>query len=206
MQVTNQLYRLLLLGFISAQIACNSNVETVESKDDLGRVIRYERSKKNFAKQGLYQKYFLDGKLAEEAHFIADSMEGAHKYFYPSGGLESVEHYRKGAYHGKYQKYYESGTLQLDQTFENGVLQGQSLGYYPNGTVKEKVTLVNNEENGPFSEYYENGVLKTEGLYAPGDDVPLEEGELKEYDENGNLVRIADCKQGVCITKWKKES
>jgi antitoxin component YwqK of YwqJK toxin-antitoxin module len=205
MQVTNQLYRLLLLGFISAQIACNSDVETVESKDDLGRVIRYERRKKDFAKQGLYQKFFPDGKLAEEAHFIADSMDGEHKYFYPGGGLESVEHYRKGAYHGKYQKYYENGTVQLEQNFENGALQGQSIAYYPNGTVKEKVTLVNNDENGPFSEYYENGVLKTEGVYVPGDDVPLEEGELKEYDESGTLVRIADCKQGVCLTKWKKE-
>jgi len=32
----------------------------------------------------------------------------------------------------------------------------------------------------------------------------LEEGTLKEYDEKGQLVRIANCKSGTCLTQWKK--
>jgi len=28
---------------------------------------------------------------------------------------------------------------------------------------------------------------------------------LKEYDETGQLVRIADCQLGICRTKWTKD-
>jgi antitoxin component YwqK of YwqJK toxin-antitoxin module len=124
--------------------------------------------------------------------------------------VESIEHYQKGEYHGKYQKFYESGQLKIEQEFVDGAMQGFSLRYYPNGVLEEKVTIRDSEENGPFWEYYENGNLKTEGSYAPSEDasfsdnVSLEQGELKEYDENGQLIRIADCNKGVCLTRWKK--
>lgn len=188
------------------QFSClNSPIEKVEHKNDQGQLERFERRKKDFAKEGLYQRFSEKGELLEEAHYSNDSLDGERKYFYTNGKVESVEHYVKGTYEGKYQKYYDTGVLQLEQEFVNGALEGVSIAYYPNGAVKEKVVLRNNEENGPFTEYYENGAIKAEGTYIPGEDVPLEQGELKEYDETGQLVRIADCQSGICHTKWKKE-
>ncbi len=177
----------------------------METRDAEGRLERYQRRTSDSAKDGLYQKFRPDQTLLEESHYRNDTLEGERKYFYASGKVESVEHYTHGQIEGKFQKFYENGTLQVEQTYSNGALNGESIAYYPNGTVREKVTLRDNEENGPFTEYYENGKIKAEGNYLPGDDGPLENGELKEYDESGTLVRIAECSSGVCLTKWKKE-
>ena len=197
---------LILTGslFLFCLVYCGNNpVETVEHRDERGQLERFERRKKDFAKEGLYQRFSDTGNLLEEALYSNDTLNGERKYFYPNGTVESIEHYQKGIYHGKYQKFYESGSVQVEQEFVNGALEGLSIAYYPNGVVKEKVTLRNNEEDGPFTEYHENGALKAEGRYIPGEDLPLEQGELREYDEAGQLVRIADCQSGICRTRWK---
>jgi len=198
--------RYLALGvFVLFQIFCKQNpLETVENRDAEGRLERWQRRKTDFAKEGLYQRFAANGILLEEANYVNDTLEGERKYFYPNGTVESIERYRRGQYHGKYQKFYENGQLQIEQEFVNGTMQGLSLRYYPNGVLEEKVTIRDNEENGPFWEYWENGNLKTEGNYAPSEDGNLEQGELKEYDESGQLVRIAHCDKGVCPTRWKK--
>jgi antitoxin component YwqK of YwqJK toxin-antitoxin module len=188
------------------QTFCKENpLETVETRDAEGRLERYQRRKTDFAKEGLYQKFAPDGKLLEEAHYLNDTLDGERKYFFPSGAVESIERYRRGQYHGKYQKFYENGQVFVEQDFVDGAMQNVSLRYYPNGVLQEKVTIRDNEENGPFWEYWENGKLKTEGTYMPVEEgESAEQGELKEYDENGQLVRIADCKNGICLTRWKK--
>jgi antitoxin component YwqK of YwqJK toxin-antitoxin module len=167
---------------------------------------RFERDKKNFAKEGRYQKLSAEGKLLEEANYHLDVLEGERRYFYPNGNVESLENYKNGKLHGKYRKFLENGNVRLEQDFEDGVMQGLSVRYYPNGAIEERVTMKNNEEDGPFQEFYENGKLKTEGTYAPFEgESALEQGELKEYDESGQLIRIADCVNGRCSTRWKKD-
>ncbi len=179
-------------------------LEAVESRDAEGRIERYQRRSSDSAKEGLYQKFRPDNSLLEERHYRNDTLDGERKYFYANGKVESVEQYKHGQIEGKFQKFYETGALRVEQTYVNGALNGESIGYYPNETIKEKVILIDNEENGLFVEYYEDGKIKAEGSYIPGDDGPLENGELKEYDETGTLIRIAECSSGRCITKWKK--
>lgn len=185
--------------------SCRENpVETVENRNPEGQTERYQRRKKDFAKEGLYQRLSQQGRLLEEAHYSNDTLEGERKYFFPNGTVESVETYRHGQYHGPYRKYYENGQLYVEQEFADGAMQGISTVYYPNGKIREKVTIRNNEEDGPFQEYWENGNLHFEGTYVPDEEGSSEQGELKEYDESGQLIRIADCNRGVCLTKWKK--
>ncbi len=188
-----------LLLFLTA---CESNVETVENRNAFGHLERYQRRKKDFAKEGLYQRFHEKGYLIEEAHYRHDTLDGERKFFYASGQVESVEHFRKGVFHGKYQRYYESGQLQLEQAFVDGVLQGISTAWYPNGKIKEKVTLRDNEENGPFTEWYENGQLKAEGAYLDGEN---EHGLLKLYDTLGQLERTLECQMGACRTTWVRK-
>jgi len=205
MQSTRFRLYLAVCLLVLIQVFCKENpLETVESRDESGQLERYQRRKTDFAKEGLYQKFALDGRLLEEAHYLNDTLDGERKYFFPDGKTESIENYRRGQYHGKYQKFYESGQLFVEQEFVNGAMQGKSLRYYPNGVLQEKVSIRDNVENGPFWEYWENGNLKTEGTYLPNEEESLEQGELKEYDENGQLVRIADCDKGICTTRWKK--
>ncbi|MCC6463129.1 MAG: toxin-antitoxin system YwqK family antitoxin [Saprospiraceae bacterium] len=181
--------------------ACQSNIETVENRDAFNRLERFERRKKDFAREGLYQRFHEKGYLLEEAHYLNDSLEGERKYFYPNGKTERVEHYARGIIHGPFLQYYDDGQLQLQQTFANGVLQGLSTSWYPNGAIKEKVTLADNEENGPFTEWYENGKIKAEGNYLDGDN---EDGELKLYDTLGQLERVLKCQRGACQTQWTR--
>ena len=187
------------------QVFCTENpIETIENRDAEGQLERYQRRKKDYAKEGVYQRFSPNGQLIEEAHYTNDTLDGERKYFFPSGSVESIEHYRQGQYHGKYQKFYVNGQLNVEQEFVDGAMQGISVRYYPNGVVKEKVTIRDNDENGPFWEYWENGNIQFEGTYQPNEEGSAEQGELKEYDENGQLIRIADCNNGVCLTRWKK--
>ena len=73
--------------------------------------------------------------------------------------------------------------------------------YYDTGELREEVNFVNNDENGPFREYYKNGNIKAEGTYING---PNEQGELKEYNEDGELIKIMSCTNGICNTIWVK--
>ena len=193
------------LVFILQAFCTQNPIETTESKNERGQLERWQRRKDTHVKEGLYQRFSPEGALLEEAHYVADSQEGERKYFFPNGKIESVERYQNNKITGKYQAFYEGGQLKIEQDYVNGALNGLSIRYYPNGKVMEKVMLKDNIENGPFSEYHENGNLKTEGNYAPNEEGDgLEDGEMKEYDESGQLVRIADCKDGMCLTRWKK--
>jgi antitoxin component YwqK of YwqJK toxin-antitoxin module len=195
--------RLLLFFLLLFSIsACNT--ETIDTQNEYGQRVRYERRKDDFAKHGRFVRYHDNGKLAEEATYANDTLEGERRLFYPGGQLESVEIYTKGVLNGPFRRYHENGALYIEQEFRNGVMEGFSLRYYPNGQLEEKVTIRNNEEDGPFVEYYENGKKKAEGSYI-FDEEALEQGELKEYDESGELIRIADCERGICRTRWKKE-
>lgn len=193
----------ILLIFLAS---CTQNpLETVEQKNDRGHLERFQRRKDNQKREGLYQRYSTEGILLEEAHYLADSLDGERKYFSATGQLESIERYQNNKINGKFQSFYPDGKIKIEQDFVDGALNGYSIRYYPNGQIEEKVLLKNNVEDGPFMEYHENGQLKTEGTYAPNEDGDgLETGELKEYDESGQLIRVADCQNGMCLTKWKK--
>jgi antitoxin component YwqK of YwqJK toxin-antitoxin module len=192
------IYGMLLLP------ACQSPVETVEATDEQGQRIRYQRQKSNFAKEGLYERFFPNGAVAESAIYHQDSLDGARKIFYENGQLESSTPMVRGTFEGKYQKFRPDGSLEIEQTYVHGALEGYSIRYYPNGQIEEKVMLKDSEENGPFTEYYPNGKLKAAGTYQYVEDSAVEQGELREYDSTGTLIRIADCDNGVCRTRWKK--
>ncbi|MFN0214006.1 MAG: hypothetical protein ACKVT2_07095 [Saprospiraceae bacterium] len=188
------------------QTFCTQNpLETIEGKNDRGQLERWQRRKDNLTKEGLFQRFSQEGVLLEEAHYHADSLDGERKYYTPDGKLESIERYQNNKIHGKFQSFYADGRVKIEQDFLQGALTGYSIRYYPNGNVQEKVMLKDNVENGPFTEYHENGNLKTEGTYVPNEENDgVEDGELKEYDETGQLIRIADCRNGTCLTRWKK--
>ena len=197
-----KIIKISLLFTIALLAGCNyfSATEIAETRDEQGRLERYERRKKDFAKEGLYQKFHANNAVAIEARYVNDTLHGERKFFYPNGAVESIENFVHGEFHGPYKHFYENGTLQLEQIFVKGALQGLSKTYYQNGSLADQVTLVNNEEDGPFVEFYENGIKKAEGFYTPGEDGPLEQGELKEFNEAGELIRTANCKDGRCET------
>lgn len=196
---------LIAITLLGAVFCSSSPLETVEAKTERGQTERWQRRKDNGQKEGLFQRFSPEGVLLEEAYYRTDSLHGERKYFAANGTLESIEPYDNNRLHGKFKVFFANGALKIEQDFVKGALNGWSIRYYPNGVVEEKVLLKDNVENGPFQEFHENGNLKTEGTYTPNEEGDgVEEGELKEYDETGQLIRIADCNNGMCLTRWKK--
>ncbi len=195
---------LLFFAFFITLFACRQNdTGLVENVLADGSKERYERRLDNFAKHGRYQKFHPNGNIAEEAYYQNDVFHGERKLFYSNGTLETLETYQNGRFQGPFRHYYENGVQELELPYVDNQIEGISRAWYPNGVLKETVAFKASEENGSFVEYYENGNLKAEGTYAPGGDGPLEQGELKEYDEQGQLVRKAICTDGLCKTVWK---
>ena len=108
------IFMLLLLFMVS----CQKKTETIETTNEFGRKIRYERKKDDFAKHGLYERYYENGIKAEEAYYENDTLHGTRKFFYPSGNIEAEEQFLHGLHHGTYKKYFEANYKEDEQNPE----------------------------------------------------------------------------------------
>ena len=195
--------RYLFLLFLVGLFACGNGHETIQIRDDNGRVVeRYERNKETLRRDGLYKSYDEAGQLIEEANYVNDTLNGIRRLYYPDGQLQIEEQYAMGDFIGTYRSYHANGEVDQEGTYIGNEMTGPWKRYYENGQLMESVEFLNNDENGAFVEYYANGKLKAEGTYADGDN---EQGELKLYNQAGELERRMDCNNGVCRTVWKAE-
>ena len=183
--------------------SCTPEFETIEVKNDAGQIVeKYQRHTENLMRDGLLERFDDAGKLMESEHYKNDTLHGIRTIYFENGKPQYIENYSNGKFEGEYRAFHESGELKLIGEYQDNAMQGEWKGYHPNGQLKELVQFVNNQENGAFIEYHDNGKLAAEGSYLNGDN---EHGELKLYDENGELKRIMDCDVGVCKTRWKRE-
>ena len=151
----------------------------------------YYINKDDSLKDGLYIKYFPNGKMWDSCTYTQGVLHGIRKVYGDMGNLEVMENYKNGVFEGDYKVFYPDGRLKLIQQFINGKIQG---------LIKEKVTMKDNEENGHFEEYYENGTLHWKGSYLNGDN---EQDTLYEFGTTGELIKKMYCQSGVCETIWR---
>ena len=182
------------LFFLSLLFAfsCSENKQIKETIDGYEHI--YEVDKKEGRKNGKYQLFNENEVLISEGVYSKGLENGQFKRYYPSGKVEEVMHFVNGAYHGTYELFHENGNLKQRYQYVNDFIEGEMLVYYESGKLKEAIQFVKGVEDGIFKEYYENGQLSTEGTYiVKNDSDPLEVGELKQYDEMGQLIRKAQC-------------
>lgn len=212
------MYRFFSLCFVLALCsACNRNAPTpptndnydlIVNKNEEGQVLEeYQVLKNTQTQAGYYRSYYEDGTLLEHSFYTAGKLDSVQRFYHPKGSLKSEAMLKDGLYHGPFKEYYEDGTTRQEVNFVENAMQGEMRNYYPNGQLKEIVQFQDNVERGPFVEYYENGNLKAEGQYAGRSDAGLElvHGALKEYNEEGTLVRRKACEMGICKTVWTAE-
>ncbi len=181
----------------------DKDMEVISMKDEYNNILEYSRNKLDYAKHGLFLRKDSLGRILEAAHYINDTLDGMRTIFYPETGTRQiVENYEKGNFNGLYQVFYPNGKLQQEGHYIQNVMDSIWVRYYDTGQVMEEVMFRDNEENGPFKEYHINGNIKAEGTFREGDN---EHGLLKLFDENGELVKTMNCKNGICKTIWKKE-
>lgn len=160
---------------------------------------------------GAYTKYYADKKL-QETGFYKNGVQDSLRIIYHANGNKQVEeYYADGKIGGVYKAYFETGQLEEEGGYDaESTMRGKWKYYYPSGKLKEVITFHNNVENGPFIQYHPNGKKQAEGTYVPFalgavEEEGVEQGELKEYDINGELIIIKDCNLGRCKTTWSKE-
>jgi antitoxin component YwqK of YwqJK toxin-antitoxin module len=185
----------ILIAFTS----CGNKGEVTIS-DEAGNIVEKYYVLPDSTKNGTYMAYYSDGNLKESALYVNGNLDGERLLYLPSGVLEISENYADGQMNGDYTVYHENGKPNLILNYIAGQVQGTGKKYFENGQLEELVQFVDNEENGPFQEFYENGQVHWEGQYLNGDN---EFGELKEYDEQGQLIKKMLCdSSAVCRTIW----
>ena len=81
---------------------------------------------------------------------------------------------------------YPDGTPKIISTFNNGKREGKSSFFYPDGSIQSVMYYQNDEIHGTVQHFHPNGALRSDMTYCNGEAC----GEERDYDEQGNLVRI----------------
>ncbi len=187
-------FSICMVFFLS--IGCN------QPKPTSSDVVKNEGDKSINAKDGPYVKNDEEGHLMEKGVLKNGQQEGKRTVFFPSGKVRIEEMYIKGEYDGPFKEYFDNGKLMQEGQYVKNSMTGIWKTYYETGELKEEVLFKDNNENGPFKKYYKSGKVKYEGVYKDGDH---EDGELKLYSEEGELIKKQDCVKGDCSTIWVKK-
>lgn len=189
---------LLLLG------SCK-NSSLVEAFDDAGNLVSQSEQKEDGTLHGSSKNY-VENRLFSEENYEDGVLHGQRKIFYADGSVEIAELYNQGKLQGEYFVYHPNGKTMLKANYIEGNMQGVVSTYYDDGNIKEEVTFIDGEEDGPFKEFYANGNLEWEGTYVPGKEEPNEIGVIKNYNEEGTLIRKLQCDTiygyNKCKTIW----
>jgi antitoxin component YwqK of YwqJK toxin-antitoxin module len=207
--------RLLWLPLLLWLGACE-NRETVTETTENGFRETFQINKKTRARDGQYEKFRPDGTLLQRCTFRDGLLNGKLTLFYASGKPMQEETYRDDKLEGTVYAWYESGVLESEEPYVNSRHEGVLKRYYENGQLKVSMTMANGVENGPVKRYWPNGQLQEEGTFQIGvhsktglSNENFDEkwhGERKQYDENGQLVRVQNCEYGFCNTTWQRET
>ena len=91
-----------------------------------------------------------------------------------------------GEFDGPMVESYPDGTPKSIATYRNGKAEGESTFFSPDGTIESVMHYQNGELHGSVQHFHPNGALRSDTTYCNGEIC----GEGRDYDEQGNLVRI----------------
>ena len=89
-----------------------------------------------------------------------------------------------GDFDGPMVESYPDGTPRSITNFRKA--EGESTFFSPDGTIESIMHYQNDELNGSVQHFHPNGALRSDMTYCNGETC----GEERDYDEQGNLVRI----------------
>jgi antitoxin component YwqK of YwqJK toxin-antitoxin module len=163
--------------------------------------------------------------VKSESHYRNGEPEGRMVFYYPSGNKEIEGQMINGDRDGTWYYYNSDGSIQVVMLYARGQLikerkeNGTFREYYDDEQLKREVTYRKGRREGPFAEYHANGrwvmkpVQPDPTMGAPADvERVLEgqtkrlegtyvndqlEGEVREYDERGRLVKTTRYAAGV---------
>lgn len=172
--------------------------------------------------------WFANGNLRMAANYVKGEADGPMLFYFPSGKKEIEGRMVNGDRDGAWFYYNEDGSVQLQMLYAKGTLvkekkeNGTFTEHFDDERVKSEVTYKNGMREGRFVEYHDNG--KWEVRPVPADPVrgtPADmervlvgqtkkregtykadklEGEVKEYDEKGKVVKVTRYVAGEVVS------
>ncbi|MEO8589781.1 MAG: hypothetical protein ABI432_10460 [Flavobacteriales bacterium] len=174
---------------------------------------------------GASLSWFPNGLAKSEATYVGGESQGKMVFYFPSGKKEIEGQMVNGDRDGTWYYFNEDGTIQLQVLYARGVTvkehkeNGTFTEYYDDDQVKSEVTYKKGKREGPFAEYHDDGTWTMRELPADpikGTPADMErvllgqtkriegtykndllEGDVKEYDEKGKLVKTKRYVGGV---------
>lgn len=142
----------------------------------------------NNLKEGLWKKYWPNGKLKSEINYSFGKPEGEYSTYYENGQLEERANWINGKNVGKFNRFYDNGNPQQEFYFaDNGKRNGIQKYYYDNGKMALEVSIVNGAEEGVMKRYNMDGSLKEESTFNAG---TLKPGSIKEINDKPGGEKI----------------
>lgn len=171
--------------------------------------------------------WFANGNLRMAANYEKSEADGPMLFNFPSGKKEIEGRMVNGDRDGAWFYYNEDGSVQLQMLYARGQVirekkeNGTFTEHFDDERMKSEVTYKNGMREGRFVEYHDNG--KWEVRPVPADPVrgtPADmervlvgqtkkregtykadklEGEVKEYDEKGKVVKVTRYVAGEAV-------
>jgi antitoxin component YwqK of YwqJK toxin-antitoxin module len=183
--------------------------------------------RENGVLQGPSKSWFANGKPKSETTYVMGEPDGRMIFYYPNGRKEIEGQMVNGDRDGAWYYFNEDGTIQLQMLYAKGTLlkerkeNGTFKEYYDDEQLKSEVTYKKGKREGPFVEYFDNGKWEVRPLPAdPMTGAPADvervlkgqtrkrqgtyvndvlEGEVKEFDEHGKLIRTTRYTAGSIV-------
>ena len=178
--------QVLLLAF-SNELSSSGGIVYFKGTPFTGKLIEEKTNRelgefKDGYKNGLFTKYYPDGKKMTQGKYILGKKEGPHTSWYENGNKKDEITYDNGVLNGTSSEWYSNGKIKSSGGYILGRKDGLHTSWYENGNKEGEKTYVNNELNGPSSEWYLNGKIKSSGGYILG----RKGGLHTSWYENGN--------------------
>ena len=199
-------YLFLSLIFIILSSCEDKKDKTIVSFYETGEKFEEYQYIADSLKHGYYRKYSDQGFILESSNFKNGKLDGERViYDFYTGIKEISEIYKNDILEGRYIIFHPNGEMNMLGVYKNNVLSGTVSFFDSTGGLTEEVQFVNNFQVFPFQEFHENGNLKWEGSYKYStiQNRRAEFGLLKEYNEDGQLIRKKMCDESTfCTTIW----
>lgn len=153
---------------------------------------------KNGKKYGKWTYYFVSGKVEQEGFYDEQGLyTNEWKWYYENGKLLRKEEYRKGIEDGYLEEFDKEGDLITSGEFFDGEREGE--WFYKLNDHEEIGKFRYGQRNGYWEFKYSNGKTSFEGNYVDGEP----EGKHKYYNTAGVLIREENYSYGKKDGKWK---
>ena len=134
-----------------------------------GDAIYEEGPMANGMRNGHWKRYYSNGSLRSEIHYIDDAPFGDYKLFSDTGKLIEEGRWEHGVNVGHLRRYWPNGTVQQLLTFDEiGVGQGQQRYFHDNGQLEMLVVLKDGREEGDLIRLDRDGRVINRTTYTSG--------------------------------------